>query len=429
MAEQRWRKFPVNTLYTTRIQFVVKRLPKELKHAAFTLLASCYCNADDDGVVDMTDFDIYADGIFLMPEELRVLIDKLCGAGILHRFAPDIDVYAIADWELPEYKNAQKRETLNERRQRIAKWSETTTAGYPPLQNDKNENFVTQSFIETKNENLLHTQERDIERETERPEEKKNRKEKKDRQTHKKEADTATGNLQANACCVADNAVPQEEIKQEKLEKKQKTQKKQEKKEPLCTSEESKDSTDKDTLSLLSKGNEKEERGRGFEVAKHLDLFIAIQERFVEEGISHFPAPQKEIHAMQEIAIRALPLCNEKNNANTVGNLFVSRFKALLDAASKTKGFEFFKSMPLLPSNLLTNACWDRVFVSVQQILYPHNVAKKWADVHKENMYRWEQDRNDEEINNFLVEQCKKAGIPPDSPESFARAMILGGKK
>ena len=74
MAEQRWRKFPVNTLYNTRIQFVVKRLPKELKHAAFTLLSSCYCNADDDGVVDMTDFEIYADGIFLEPEELRILI-------------------------------------------------------------------------------------------------------------------------------------------------------------------------------------------------------------------------------------------------------------------------------------------------------------------------------------------------------------------
>lgn len=434
MAEQRWRKFPVNTLYTTRIQFVVKRLPKELKHAAFTLLASCYCNADDDGVVDMTDFDIYADGIFLEPEELRVLIDKLCGAGILHRFAPDIDIYAIADWELPEYKNANKRETLNERRQRIAKWSDTPTPCYPPLQNDKNENFVTHDFIATKNENSLHSQEREIERETERTEqeEKKTRTEKKERQTHRKEAVTATGNLQANACCVADNAVPPEEIKTENLEKKQKKQKKQnepEEKRLVEGSGDSSMSTEKEALSLKSKGNEEKVESGRFNPKKHLDLFLAIQERFFEEGIVYFPDQNKEIEAMKEISIRALVLCNEKNIPNTVGNLFVSRFKALLEAGKNTQGYEYFKSMSFLPSTMLTSACWNRIFISVQQILYPHNTPTEWEKRQKQDRELILQQRADGTIDNYIENLCKQAGVSLNDPQAFAKVFTRGVKK
>lgn len=434
MAEQRWRKFPVNTLYNTRIQFVVKRLPKELKHAAFTLLSSCYCNADDDGVVDMTDFEIYADGIFLEPEELRVLIDKLCGAGILHRFAPDIDVYALSDWELPEYKNANKRESLNERRQRIAKWSETTTAGYQPLQNDKNENFVTHDFIATKNENSLHSQEREIEREIERTEqeEKKTRTEKKERQTHRKEAVTATGNLQANACCVADNAVPPEEIKTEKLEKKQKKQKKQnepEEKRLVEGSGESSMFTEKETLSLKSKGNEEKVESGRFNPKKHLDLFLAIQERFFEEGILHFPDQNKEIEAMKEISIRALVLCDEKNIPNTVGNLFVSRFKALLEAGKNTQGYEYFKTMPFLPSTMLTSACWNRIFISVQQILYPHNTPTEWEKRQKQDRELILQQRADGTIDNYIENLCKQAGVSLNDPQAFAKVFTRGVKK
>lgn len=444
MAEQRWRKFPVNSLYNTRIQFIVKRLPKELKHAAFTLLSSCYCNADDDGVVDMTDFEIYADGIFLEPEELRILIDKLCGAGILHRFASDIDIYAIADWELPEYKNANKRESLNERRQRIAKWSDTPTACYPPLQNDKNENFVTQNFIATKNENLLHSQEREIEieieRETERTEleenrqeEKKKRTEKKERQTHRKEADTANSNLQANACCVAVDAVSPEEIKTEKLEKKQKKQKKQqepEEKRLVEGSGESAMSTEKVTLPLQSKGNEeKVERGRSFNPAKHLDLFLAVQERFFEEGIVHFPDQNKEIEAMKEIAIRALILCNDKNVPNTVGNLFVSRFKALLEAGKNTQGFEYFKSMPFLPSTMLTSACWNRIFISVQHILYPHNTPTEWEKRQKQDRELILQQRADGTIDNYIESVCEKAGVSLDDPQALSKAFLRSVKK
>lgn len=430
MAEQRWRKFPVNTLYTTRIQFVVKRLPKELKHAAFTLLASCYCNADDDGVVDMTDFDIYADGIFLEPEELRVLIDKLCGAGILHRFASDIDIYALSDWELPEYKNANKRETLNERRQRIAKWSDTTTAGYPPLQNDKNENFVTQSFIATKNENLLHTQEREIERETERAEEEQIRQEEKDRETHRKSVD-ATSNLSANADCVTCNATTQEKGKKKQTRKnksKQTSKKDSDKKDSVEGSGESLETTEKYTIPLNTKGLGEKEEKAAFIPAKHIDCYMILQERFVNEGIVKFPDEHKEIEALKTLAVRILPMCDDKNTPNTVANLFVSRFKALLKQGETTKGYEYFRSMQLLPSNLLKSACWERIFVSVQQILWPHRPANKWQNEINSAKKRKEQDIASGMFDRWHKENCEKLGISPDDPESLKKILISGGK-
>lgn len=433
MAEQRWRKFPVNTLYNTRIQFVVKRLPKELKHAAFTLLSSCYCNADDDGVVDMTDFEIYADGIFLEPEELRILIDKLCGAGILHRFAPDIDIYAIADWELPEYKNANKRETLNERRQRIAKWSDTPTPCYPPLQNDKNENFVTQDFIATKNENLLHSQEREIDRERkiERTEEEQNRPDEIDIETHRKSVD-ATSNLSADADCVTCNATTQEKDKKKQTRKnksKQTSKKDSDKKDSVEGSGESLETTEKYTIPLNTKGLGEKEEKPDFIPAKHIDCYMILQERFVNEGIVKFPDEQKEIEALKTLAVRILPMCDDKNTPNTVANLFVSRFKALLKQGETTKGYEYFRSMQLLPSNLLKSACWERIFVSVQQILWPHRPANEWQNEMKLAKKRKEQDIASGMFDKWHKENCERLGISPDDPDSLAKILMAGGKK
>ena len=104
MAEKKWRKIPMNLIYTTQIQVVVKKLPKERQHSAFTFLTSLYCNADDDGVVDMIDFESYANKIFLTSEELRDLVERFVNASILRAYAPDFDIYAISDWEALEYK-------------------------------------------------------------------------------------------------------------------------------------------------------------------------------------------------------------------------------------------------------------------------------------------------------------------------------------
>ena len=104
MEEKKWSKIPQNLIYSPRIHFVVNKLPKEKQHTAFTFLTSLYCNADEYGIVDITDFEIYANEIYLTPEELRDLVERFVNASILRAYAPDFDIYAISDWEALEYK-------------------------------------------------------------------------------------------------------------------------------------------------------------------------------------------------------------------------------------------------------------------------------------------------------------------------------------
>ncbi len=142
MANKKWGKLPRNIIYSEEFQDVLKELPEELIYKAHTFLLSCYCNADDDGCIDITDTENYAKKIFLTPEELRILIVSFCRNGILHSFCLEMDgfylevkVYSLCNWELPEYKNSHKKESLEERRKRIAQWSEVTSEGYPPPEN------------------------------------------------------------------------------------------------------------------------------------------------------------------------------------------------------------------------------------------------------------------------------------------------------
>ena len=420
MAEQRWRKLPINSMYNTRIQYVVKRLPEDRQHSAYALLMSLYCNADDDGVVDMTDFEIYADGIFLSPEALRDLVDRFVKAGILRAYAPDFDIYALSDWEAPEYKNAQKRETWNERMQRISQW--TTTP--PPV--------TYQPLSETKKENLSQNIEREIERDTERQtREEQNRQDKIDKETHRK-SDVATSNLSADADCVTCDATTQEKDKKKRLRKaksKQTSKKDLEKKESVEGSGESLETTERYTIPLNTKGLGEKEEKPSFIPAEHIDTYMILQERFVNEGIVKFPDEHKEIEALKTLSVRILPMCDDKNSPNTVANLFVSRFKALLKQGETTKGFEYFRSMQLLPSNLLTPACWDRVFVSVQQILWPHKPANKWQDEINSVKKRQELDIASGNFNSWHKENCEKLGISPDDPESLKKILMAGGKR
>ncbi len=139
MEEKKWRKIPQNLIYSPRIHFFVNKLPKEKQHTAFTFLTSLYCNADDEGIVDMIDFEIYANEIYLTPEELRTLVDRFVKTGILRAFAIDFDIYKIIDWEEPKYETKTK-ESWKERMERISQWTTTPPENYSSLIESKNQN-------------------------------------------------------------------------------------------------------------------------------------------------------------------------------------------------------------------------------------------------------------------------------------------------
>ena len=144
MEEKKWCKIPQNLIYSPRIHFVVNKLPKEKQHTAFTFLTSLYCNADEDGIVDIIDFEIYANEIYLTPEELRDLVDIFVKVGILRMFAIDFDIYELTDWEYIRENKEQKPESWKTRMERISQWTTTPPEYYQPLNESSKDSEKTQ---------------------------------------------------------------------------------------------------------------------------------------------------------------------------------------------------------------------------------------------------------------------------------------------
>lgn len=102
------------------IQFVIKRLESEKKHAVFTVMTAMYCYADDTGVVDVSDIELFTDMcLFDKPEELLDILGRLEARKVLVR-ADDPFAYYIEGWDAP-YTGLSRNngETWSERMARM----------------------------------------------------------------------------------------------------------------------------------------------------------------------------------------------------------------------------------------------------------------------------------------------------------------------
>ena len=81
-----WRKFPRDTLHNPSLLFIINRMEKEHRQAVFTVFLGLYCEADDDGFVDISDEEFFADqcltdadtlNLILQHFEKRHLIEKV----------------------------------------------------------------------------------------------------------------------------------------------------------------------------------------------------------------------------------------------------------------------------------------------------------------------------------------------------------------
>ena len=95
-----WRKFPRDLMVKPEIQYIIKRLAPEKKHAVFTVITALYCYADDSGIVDITDRDLFTDiCLFETEEELLDIIDRLEARKLVSRAAENL--IQIEGWDPP----------------------------------------------------------------------------------------------------------------------------------------------------------------------------------------------------------------------------------------------------------------------------------------------------------------------------------------
>lgn len=95
-----WRKFPRDLMVKPEIQYIIKRLAPEKKHAVFTVITALYCYADDSGVVDITDRDLFTDiCLFENEKELLDIIDRLEARKLVSRVKDNF--IQIEGWDPP----------------------------------------------------------------------------------------------------------------------------------------------------------------------------------------------------------------------------------------------------------------------------------------------------------------------------------------
>ena len=121
-----WRKFPRDTLHNPSLRFVINRMEKEHRQAVFTVFLGLYCEADDDGFVDISDEEFFADQCLIDADTLKLILQHFEKRHLIEKVAKDVPIYRIVDWLSPypqggggktaaerqkEYRERKKEET------------------------------------------------------------------------------------------------------------------------------------------------------------------------------------------------------------------------------------------------------------------------------------------------------------------------------
>ena len=135
-----WRKFPRDTIINPALLFIAKKLPKERQHQVFTLFVALYCNADDDGVVDLSDLAVFSYTCIMSEDDLVDLLYRFLDRHIIEEITiSGVPAYRIAGWLDPYPGRMTAAEKQAAYRSRIAdkkppeKRSFLGSKGRPPI--------------------------------------------------------------------------------------------------------------------------------------------------------------------------------------------------------------------------------------------------------------------------------------------------------
>lgn len=115
-----WRKFPRDTIHNPALRYIAKRQPKEERHQVFTLFTALYCSADDEGLVDLSDLDVFADICMMDISELEDLLYQFLERNIIEEIVIDDKIlYQLMIWidpYPPKMSNAERQREYRERK-------------------------------------------------------------------------------------------------------------------------------------------------------------------------------------------------------------------------------------------------------------------------------------------------------------------------
>lgn len=132
-----WRKFPRDTLHNPSLRFVINRMEKEHRQAVFTVFLGLYCEADDDGFVDISDGEFFADQCLTDTDTLNLILQHFEKRHLIEKVAKDVPIYRIVDWLSPYPQGgggktaAERQKEYRERKKEEAQTHEEVPSAPP----------------------------------------------------------------------------------------------------------------------------------------------------------------------------------------------------------------------------------------------------------------------------------------------------------
>ena len=137
-----WRKFPRDTLHNPSLLFVINRMKEEHRQAVFTVFLGLYCEADDDGFVDISDEEFFADQCLTDTDTLKLILQHFEKRHLIEKVAKDVPIYRIVDWLSPYPQGgggktaAERQKEYRERKKEEAQTHAESQAVPPPQTTD-----------------------------------------------------------------------------------------------------------------------------------------------------------------------------------------------------------------------------------------------------------------------------------------------------
>ena len=132
-----WRKFPRDTLHNPSLLFIINRMKEEHRQTVFTVFLGLYCEADDDGFVDISDEEFLADQCLTDADTLKLILQHFEKRHLIEKVAKDVPIYRIVDWLSPYPQSgggktaAERQKEYRERKKEEAQTHEEAPSAPP----------------------------------------------------------------------------------------------------------------------------------------------------------------------------------------------------------------------------------------------------------------------------------------------------------
>ena len=392
-----WRKTPRDLLSNPKIITIANRIEPKLKQSVLSFYVACYMQANDDGVLDMRDREVYADMLFLEKEDdVVTLTEAFIKRGFFEPITDDHELLLITDWENPNQATVLKNghripETQEMRRDRVVKsiGKSKKILENPRMRDKIPENVATQEKIR-EDKIRLETEERKIREDVEK--------------THTQERSGG-----ADVC----------EDKPEPME--------------LCDAF----TVPEDDLTMIIKESGIPETSISFltELKTYDDWQTAgvLYAYFAKESVLPFDTDVPQLKALQKIVSYCVSMQDDKNPAYIIAGQLCNTFNDLRNNKGHFKGSEYnyFKGMQALPGNLLKKSVYPRLVGEVKKKLKPSKqTTNVWLTQVEEYAREVIKDKENCNGGSYIELECQKMNIDFTKPGAYAQycARLASGK-